>query len=195
MFYSYAPMSKSHVLNVRAISTAIVLMLVAMNPLFPSGVGAAGGASAQQVFTVDLQKVIDQATIAQSARTDLQSEMKKREGALAEKRGAIEKLKADLQKQVSLLSSAAVAERQEAITKRERELAADFEAQRDELGRKSDAQMRKIFAQIDVVLAELAKDKDNAIIIERDPRLVLYAAPALDITPEVVKRLNLKKLG
>jgi Skp family chaperone for outer membrane proteins len=74
-------------------------------------------------------------------------------------------------------------------------LAADFEAQRDELGRKSDAQMRKIFAQIDVVLAELAKDKDNAIIIERDPRLVLYAAPALDITPEVVKRLNQKKLG
>lgn len=173
----------------------LALVLVGCALGVPSPAWAGGGAAAQQVFTVDLQRVIDQSAVAQSARGELQIEMKKREGALAEKKSSIEKMKADLQKQASLLSQSALAERQEAIIKKERELAGEFDVQREEMGRKTDAQMKKILAQIDVVLKELAKDKNNALIFERDPRLVLYAASTLDITAEVVKRLNEKKLG
>jgi outer membrane protein len=163
--------------------------------LSPAVVLAAGGAPAQQVYTVDLQRVIDQSVVAKSARAELQGEMKKREDMLAEKRSGIEKLKADLQKQASLLSQSAISERQDGIARKERELAGEFDAQREEMARKTDAQMRKILAQIDLVIRDLAKDKNGALIIERDPRLVLYAASSLDITEEVVKRLNEKKLG
>ncbi|NDC37607.1 MAG: OmpH family outer membrane protein [Proteobacteria bacterium] len=158
-------------------------------------VAFAEGAAVEKFYIVDLQQVIDQAVVTKSIRAELQAEMKKREDILAEKRSSVEKLKADLHKQASLLSQSAVAERQDTIARRERELAGEFDAQREEMARKTDAQMKKILAQIDLVVSELAKDKGNAIIIERDPRLVLYSSSSLDITTEVVKRLNEKKLG
>jgi outer membrane protein len=156
---------------------------------------ADNGGSQAQIFVVDMQRVLDDSIVGKAARSDLQSELKKRESGISSKKGEIERLKADLQKQAAVLSESALMEKQEVIRKKERDLSTEVQGQREELGRKSDAQMKKVLAQIDIVLAEIAKERGNPIFVEKDPRLVLYSDPKLEVTSEVVKRLNEKKLN
>lgn len=148
-----------------------------------------------QILVVDMQRVLDDSIVGKAARSDLQAELKKRESGINSKRNEIERLKADLQKQAAVLSESALIDKQEGIRKRERELSTEVQGQREELGRKSDAQMKKVLAQIDIVLAEIAKERSNPIFVEKDPRLVVYSDPKLDVTSEVVRRLNEKKLS
>jgi outer membrane protein len=185
MFYSYLLM-RNHLLSIFSI---LVLCFL------PASVRAEGGAAVENVMVVNMQKVIDQSIMGKAARADLQDDLKKREASLGGRRTEVEKLKADLQKQASLLAGAALADRQQAIAKKERDLQQEFEAQRDEMARKTDSQMKKIISQIDAVLSDIVKSKENAIVVEQDPRLVVYSDPKLDITDEVVKRLNDKKMS
>jgi Skp family chaperone for outer membrane proteins len=51
-----------------------------------------------------------------------------------------------------------------------------------------------VIEEIQKVIDELADDKDYTFIFERDRQSVLYANPQLDITQEVVKILDKKKI-
>ena len=125
----------------------------------------------------------------------MENEAKKREALLTSKRIEIDKLREQIAKQAPVLSSSALEEKRSALEKRARDFDAEVKAQREELERKSSAAIGKVVAQIDGVVKEFGAERGCKMILERDERLVIYAKSGLDITDEVLKALDSKKIG
>ena len=147
------------------------------------------------VYVVDMQKVIDESLVGKGARSNLEADLKKRELLLEKRRLELKKLQDDLQKQSSLLAPAALEEKRQILTKNERDFTRLLQDQRAEAGKKNDAEMVRVIKEIDGVIAEVGADGTHPFIVEKDPRVVVYSNPRIDITAEVIKRLNNKKVG
>ena len=156
---------------------------------------AQGSAAPSTVYVVDMQRVINESLVGKAARTNLESEIKKRELTVAKARQELEKLKADLDKQSGLLSAAALEEKRQVLSRKERDFGRLVTDQRTEIGKRNDAEMVKALKEIDGAIAEIGGRGDRPFIIEKDPRLVVYAHDRLDITADVIKALNDKKIG
>jgi len=165
-----------------------ICVLVAASP-------ATYAAAAELVGVVDIQRLVNESIIGKAAHNDLESETRKRQLALAGKKAELEKLKEEISKQAAVLSAGAIEEKKSALGKRGRDFEQEVQDQREELQRKNSAAMGKVVLQIDEVIKEVALQKKYAFIIERDDRLVIYADTRLDITDQVLKLLDSKKIG
>lgn len=144
------------------------------------------------MYVVDMERVIAESIAGKAARNTMQEEVKKAERKLQLLKNEVEKLKSDAAKQVNVLSDAAIEERKEAIAKRERDLQRSIEDNREELAKKNDAEMGKVVKRIDEVIKELAESGKYPLIIEKDPRYVVYANSRFDITDVVIGALDSK---
>lgn len=148
-----------------------------------------------RVYVVDMQRVINESLVGKAARSNLEADAKKREAVLEKSRKELAKLGEDLQKQGALLSADALEEKRRVYAKRERDFQRLVEDQRAEVGKRQDAEMVKVIKEIDAAIAEVGAKGGYPFIIEKDPRLVLHANARLDLTAEVVKALDAKKVG
>lgn len=167
--------------------TLVLSQILAFWPLSPLR-------AEQVVYLVDVQRVINESIIGKASRNDFEAEVKKSEMKLAQQKGELDKLHGEVDKQASLLSSEALEEKREVLDRRGREFERSVQDQREELSRKNDAEMLHIMSQIQKVVQELAAQGNYPVIMERDPRVVVYADPRLDLTDQVIKQLDAKKL-
>ena len=147
------------------------------------------------VYFVNMQKVVDESIIGKAAKSDVEGEARKRQLTIESKKSEIAKLRAELDKQKSLLSAAALTERQQIIERKERELVRNFDDQREEIAKLNSVEMKKVVGEIDAVIKEISTQNNYKMVIERDNRLVLYVNSSWDLTDNVIKKLNEKKLG
>lgn len=152
-------------------------------------------AEAPTVYVVDMQRVINESLVGKGARSNLEADFKKREVVLEKKRQELQRMQEDLQKQGSLLSPAAVEEKRQVMARTERDFARMVQDQRAEAAKKGDVEMARVVKEIDAVVADLGTKGNYQFIIERDPRIVVYSSSRLDLTAEVIKLLNEKKIG
>jgi outer membrane protein len=169
-------------------------ILCACSALFLSVVGNAA-AACSEICVVDMQRLVSSSILGKAARSDMENEAKKRESALAARKIELDKLREEISKQAAVLSQGALEEKKTALEKRARDFEADVRAQRDELGRRNTAAVKKIVGQIDSVVKDLAAERHYKFILEKDERLVIYSGSELDITDEVLKVLDKKKIG
>lgn len=146
------------------------------------------------VYVVDMQKIIDESLVGKGARSNLEADLKKREAMLERRRAELQKLSEDIQKQSGLLSSAALEEKRQILVKNEREFGRLLQDQRAEAAKKNNAEMARVIKEIDAAIAEIGAAGKYPFIIEKDPRTVVYASSRIDITADVVKLLNKKKV-
>jgi outer membrane protein len=146
------------------------------------------------IYFIDVQKVIDGSIVGKAARNNVEGEIKKSEARLMQVRQEVEKLKADLEKQASVLSKDALDEKREVLDKKGRDFQRAVQDQREELSRKNDVEMQKVLGEVQKVIAEMAAKEKYPLIIERDPRMVLYSAEKYDLTDQVIKALDTKKI-
>jgi outer membrane protein len=101
------------------------------------------------------------------------------------------KLQAELDKQAPLLSEQAKRERSEALQRKVRDvrrLAEDANRDFDKRVREAEVEItREIFG----VIQEYGKDQGFTVILERST--LVYTAPTVDITAEVIKRYDAKQ--
>ena len=145
------------------------------------------------VYFVDMQKVIDQSIAGKAARNSLEVEVKKKEGEMVASRAEINRLKDDLQKQASLLSKSALADRQEDLQKKEQDFSLRSKDEREALSARNGRAISKLVGEIDLVVKELAAQKNYSLILERDPRFVVHVNDKFDVTDQVIDILNRKK--
>src|SRR5690242_6121780 len=74
--------------------------------------------SMQPVYVVDMQRVINESIVGKAARTNMESEVKKREGGLVKMQNDLKAMKAELDKQGSLLSADALKAKKENFEKK-----------------------------------------------------------------------------
>lgn len=147
------------------------------------------------VFVVDVQKVLSASLVGKAARSNIESEVKKAETRLAAQKQEVERLKSDLSKQQGVLSKEALEQKTESLKRKQRDLELGMADEQDKLKRKNAEEIEKVLAEIRKVLAKLAADRKYPVIIEKDPRLVVYVSPNLDLTDRVVAALDQEKLG
>jgi outer membrane protein len=147
------------------------------------------------IHLVDIQKVISESIVGKAAKNDMEVELKKREGQLTKLQNDLKAMKEELDKQASVLSKDALKAKQEAFMKKQSDFQKTFAENREALGKKNNESISKIVKEIDAIVSEMAKENNYKLVLEKDQRLVIYSNGENDITEEVTKRLNAKKVG
>lgn len=143
-----------------------------------------------RVSVVDVQRVITTSKAGQRARQEVEAEVKKGEARIASLKSEFESLEKGIQKQAEVLSGTALEEKQGELRKKERALRVALEDQRDVITRKNRAEIGKVVTRIDAIIKELGASGKYGVIIDADPRLVLYYDKKLDISDEVIAKLD-----
>ena len=149
-----------------------------------------GALAEREISVVDVQRVITSSKAGQRARQELEAEVKRGESRLASLKEEFESLQKNVQKQSEVLSGTALEEKQAELRRKERALRSALEDQRDALARKNRAEIGKVVGKIDAIIKELGKSGQYGIIIDADPRSVLYYDKLLDISDVVVEKLD-----
>ncbi len=151
------------------------------------------GAQAESIAYVDMQVVLDRSKMGQQARDALKEKFAGRQEELAKQEQSIRQLQQELARDQALMSQAMVdkknAEIQERIASFEQKAALaqrDFVQEQTKLG-------NQILEPAQEVILALGKDKKVGAIFERRQSGLLYVDEALDLTDEVIKRLDAKK--
>jgi len=147
--------------------------------------------AAIRIGVVDLQEVLNKSQKGMAVRQRLDQERAARQKDLDAKQQEVMKLQDDFEKQAPLLSEQAKRERSEAIQRKTRDAVRVAEdANRDFDKRVREAEL-DITREIVGVAQEYGKDQGYSVILERG--MVVFGAPAVDITGEVIKRYDAKQ--
>jgi outer membrane protein len=143
-----------------------------------------------RVSVVDVQRVITTSKAGQRARQEVEAEVKKGESRIASLKSEFEALEKAIQKQADVISGTALEEKQGELRKKERALRVALEDQRDVITRKNRAEIGKVVNKIDAIIKEMGASGRYGVIIDSDPRLVLFYDKKLDISDEVISKLD-----
>ena len=143
---------------------------------------------------VDLQMALQKTTAGQSAKRELERELKKKRKLLETRKGDIEKKRDDLTKKRDLLS-------QVALQQKASELQQEMLKYREEMSR-TQMQIQKkereltapIFKQLSTVINQLAQEKGYDMILEKSQQGIVWAKKDMDLTASLIARFE-KKFG
>ena len=149
----------------------------------------------ETVALVDTQTVLNQSIVGKAARSNLEGRIKKAQAKLDQVKGDFDKQRAALEKQAAVLSGAALESKKEALSKKQLEVQRLFQDTQAELAKANEQELAKVVKEIQAVVNQIAQEKKYTFVFEKDRQTVLYASDRIDITSEVVKILDHKKVA
>ncbi|MDX1974343.1 MAG: OmpH family outer membrane protein [Rickettsiales bacterium] len=142
------------------------------------------------IAVVNVQKVMGASTAAKSVREQIESKQKAFQTDISKKVDALQKEKQEIGKQQSVLSKAAFEEKARAFSVKETEVQKEVQSKKSMLDNGFERALSEIQkATVDIV-AELSKEKNFILAVPTSQ--ILYADNKLDISDEVIDRLNKK---
>lgn len=141
-----------------------------------------------KIGVVDVQQVLNQSQRGQVVKQKLEQERMGRQKDLDARQQELAKLQAEYEKQAPVLSEQAKREKKEALERRfrdSRRVAED--ANRDFEKKVREAEMettREIFT----VIQEYGKDQGFSVVLERSS--IIFGAPTVDVTADIIKRYD-----
>ena len=159
---------------------------------------AAGGplvASAENIALVDTQLVLNDSIVGKAARNNLEGRIKKAQAKLSQMKDDFDKARVALEKQAAILSGSALETKKEALGKKQVELQRVYQDTQQELAKANEQELSKVVKEIRSVVDDLAKERKFTFVFEKDRQTVLYASDRIDISAEVVKILDKKKVA
>jgi outer membrane protein len=148
----------------------------------------------EKIAIVDLQRIVNESIIGKAAKSNVEQQINKAKLKVASLKSDFEKQRADLEKQSSILSGSALEQRREALAKKQVEFQRTYQDTQQDLARVNDKELGKVVDQVNEIVKGLADERGYQFVFEKDKQSVLYAAPRIDITKEVIESLDKKKL-
>ena len=146
-----------------------------------------------KVGIVDLMKTLNESTSGKKAKTDLEALIKSKQSVLDEKGKEIEKLKADLEKQSSVLSAEAKKSKEEDLEKLLREYQRLVTDSQNEVKKKESELTGEILKELRVIVDKMGEEGGYTMILENADGLVLYSKKEINLTDVVIKKYNESK--
>ena len=106
-----------------------------------------------------------------------------------------DKQRGELEKQAAILSGSALEAKKEALVKKQVELQRLYQDAQEELAKANEQELIKVVKEIQLVVDQLAKERKYTFVFEKDRQTVLYSSDRIDISSEVVKILDKKKVA
>jgi outer membrane protein len=142
---------------------------------------------------IDFQKVLNESDAGKKAKADLEIIVKSKQTTIDEKGKTIEKLKADLEKQASVLSAEAKKSKEEELEKMLREYQRLVQDSQTEVKKKELELTDVIIKDIRQIVEKMGEEGGYTLIIEKTGGMVLYSKKDIDLTDAVIKKYNQTK--
>lgn len=138
--------------------------------------------------SIDIQKILNESESGKKAKSDLESLIKSKQTTIDEKGKAIEKLKADIEKQTSVLSADARKNKEDELEKHIREYQRLVQDSQTEIKKKEAELTDAILNDIRELIEKVGEEEGYALIVEKG--MVLYSSKGTDITDSVLKKYD-----
>jgi outer membrane protein len=164
-----------------------VLCAVAFSASFLAGIASAAEA---KIGYVDLRVALNDSDAGKKAKVELESMIKTKQTSIDEKGKVIEKLKADFEKQSSVLSAEARKSKEDEIERLLRDYQRLVQDSQNELKKKEGELTGAIIKELREVVEKIGQDEGYSLLLENVEGIILYSRKDLDITERVVKIYN-----
>ncbi|MCU0753557.1 MAG: OmpH family outer membrane protein [Xanthomonadales bacterium] len=148
--------------------------------------GGVGTVSAEGLAFVRMQRLLDEAPQMQQARERIEQEFAEARSELTQLEANIAALK---ERDPTLLPAAEVEALKRRIDASERKLVRDRESLRSRVAARQNQLVDSVERAIGEVLGDLARERGVDVVLSADD-VVLYGNPRLDLTDEVLARLQ-----
>ncbi len=156
-----------------------------------SGAGwAAAPAPPVKIGVVDVQQVLNQSQRGLAVKQKLEQERNGRQKDLDARQTELQKMQTDLEKQSAVLSEQAKREKREALERKVRDARRVAEDSNRELEKRVREAEVDVTREIFTVIQEYGRDQAYSAILERSN--IVFAAQAVDITADIIKRFDAK---
>jgi Skp family chaperone for outer membrane proteins len=156
------------------------LMFFAVAPL--------SAAQAEGVAVVNVQKLLRDSVAIKSARDQLKAKQDQFLKEIKGKEGELKKEDEELAKQRSILAPEAFEQKVNAFREKAAGVQRDARMKQNQLSKALDSALGEVQKAIVSIVSDMAKEKGFTVAIPSTQ--ALYYQPSLDITDEVLKRLN-----
>lgn len=154
------------------------------------GVPVVHAAEQKPIFVVDITRVVRESIMGKAAIHEMEEERKKRQLVLEKGKLDVQQLQDSIKKQGSLLSQSALQEKKELLDRKQREFARSVQDAEADLVKKNQMKVQKVLEQVDQVVKELAVEQECEIVMDADPRIVIYVDERLSLTEAVIERMD-----
>lgn len=144
-----------------------------------------------KIGVIDVQKILNESDAGQKAKNDLEALIKSKQITIDEKGKAIEKLKNEIEKQSSVLSSEARKNKEDDLEKLIREYQRLVQDSQSEVKKKETELTDIILREIYELVNKIGEEESYSLILERS--VAIYSDKSLDITEYVLKKYNESK--
>jgi outer membrane protein len=158
---------------------------------------ASGLAYAQEmkVGVVDLMRALNESDAGKKAKSDLETMIKAKQVTIDEKGKTIEKLKAEVEKQASVLSADAKKTKEEELEKMVRDYQRMVSDAQNEIKKKEGEYTGNILKEIRDIIETIGKNEGYTLIVENAEGLILFSKQDMDLTNTVIAKYNESKAG
>jgi len=170
--------------------TYLYSVMVAAVLAFAPVAMAADAAPANTISVVNIQQIMRDSTAAQNVREQLETKQKTFQSEIGKKEEGLKKEDQELGKQRGVLSKAAFEEKASKFRAKATEVQKEVQSKKALLDSAFERSLNEIQKIVTDVISELAKEKGFSVTIPTSQ--ILYSDPKLDITGEVLARLNQK---
>lgn len=144
----------------------------------------------QNIVVVNIQQIMRDATAAKSVREQLESKQKSFQADITKKEEELQKEDQELAKKQSVLSKEAFAEKAKAFRSKATEVQKEVQAKKALLDNAFERALNDIQKAVNEIITEMAKEKGFTLALPSSQ--VLYADDKMDVSKEVLDRLNKK---
>jgi outer membrane protein len=151
------------------------------------------GAETGSIGFVDMQVVLDKSAMGQQAQQALKEKFAARQERFSEEERSIRQLQQTLARDEALMSQAQLDKKTAEIQGRIQEFEKMVREAKQDLMQEQNKLGNKILEPAQAIIVALAKEKQLSAVFERRQSGLMYIDDGLDLTAEVIKRLNAKK--
>lgn len=164
--------------------------LLLLAGLFAAAIVAAPAYAQQNIAVVDIQRIMRESNATKSITTQIETQRNAYQQQITKQENDLRNAEQELNKQRTIISPEAFAERRRAFEQRVGNLQRDVQNRKRELD--------KSLNSATITVQNALRDIIGALVTERKYTLILiksqtaYNAPEMEVTEEVLKRINAK---
>lgn len=144
----------------------------------------------QPIAVVNIQQIMKESTAVKSVREQLESKQKSFQSILSKKDEEMQKEEQEIKKQKSVLSKEEFEKKAKAFSAKATEMQKDVQSKKAVLDGAFENSLNDIQKIVTEIIADIAKEK--GFVVAMPATQILYSASSLDISAEVLERLNKK---
>jgi outer membrane protein len=150
-------------------------------------------ADSLKIGYVDLQRALNESTAGKAAKEKFKGQVDRLQTDLKKKKDALDAMKEQLEKKSSVMKDDQASDMEKNYQRQLRDFERAYKDSQGELQQKDNELTVQLLKELQGVIEQFGKENGYSIILEQSSSSVLYGAPELDLTDQIIARYNAKK--